>query len=83
MGLNFAICTCQLPSTSILSSIMPSQPINWTKVPHTELVSDLEDEVEVVEAKAGEKQRREEEAKAERQRQKEVHSELSCLWWGC
>ena len=35
-------------------------------VPHTKLVSDSEDNAEVVEAKVGEKQRREEEAKAER-----------------
>ncbi|KIM57755.1 hypothetical protein SCLCIDRAFT_28606 [Scleroderma citrinum Foug A] len=51
---------------------MSTQPINWTKVPHTKLVSDLEDDAEVVEAKAGEKQQREEEAKAEHRRQKEV-----------
>ncbi|KIM56598.1 hypothetical protein SCLCIDRAFT_29524 [Scleroderma citrinum Foug A] len=51
---------------------MSAQPIDWSKVPHTELVSDSEDDTEVVEAKVGEKQRREEEAKAERHRQKEV-----------
>ncbi|KIM58049.1 hypothetical protein SCLCIDRAFT_28419 [Scleroderma citrinum Foug A] len=51
---------------------MSAHPIDWSKVPHTNLVSDSEDDAEVVEAKAGEKQRREEEAKAERQRQKEV-----------
>ena len=62
---------------------MSSQPIDWSKVPHTELVSDSEVEVEVAEAKVGEKQRREEEAKAERWRQKEVSSRLPCLWQGC
>ena len=45
---------------------MSAHPIDWSKVPHTNLVSDLEDDAEVVEVKAGEKQRREEEAKAER-----------------
>ena len=45
---------------------MSTHPINWSKVPHTDLVSDSEDDAEVAEAKAGEKQRREEEAKAER-----------------
>ena len=62
---------------------MSSQPIDWTKVPHTELVSDSEVEVEVAEAKAGEKQRREEEAKAECCRQKEVSQQVYCLLWGC
>ncbi|KIM50546.1 hypothetical protein SCLCIDRAFT_34184 [Scleroderma citrinum Foug A] len=51
---------------------MSAQPIDWSKVPHTKLVSDLEDDDEVAEVKAGEKQRREEEAKAERRRQKEA-----------
>ncbi|KIM63292.1 hypothetical protein SCLCIDRAFT_24422 [Scleroderma citrinum Foug A] len=51
---------------------MSSQPIDWTMVPHTELVSNSEDDAKVVEAKVGEKQRREEEAKAERRRQKEA-----------
>ncbi|KIM50249.1 hypothetical protein SCLCIDRAFT_34478 [Scleroderma citrinum Foug A] len=51
---------------------MSAHPIDWSKVPHTNLVSNLEDDTEVAEAKAGEKQRREEEAKAERQRQKEA-----------
>ena len=46
-------------------SIMLMQPIDWSKVSHTELVSDSEDDAKVVEAKAGEKQCREEEAKAE------------------
>ena len=40
---------------------MSTQPIDWSKVPHTELVSDSEDDAEVAEAKAGEKKRREEE----------------------
>ena len=53
---------------------MSTQPIDWSKVPHTELVSDLEDDAEIAEAKAGEKKRREEEAKVERRRQKEVSS---------
>ena len=57
---------------------MSCHPINWTKVPHTELVSNLEDKDKVAEAKAGEKQWGKEEAKAEHQRQKEVSSELSC-----
>ncbi|KIM69166.1 hypothetical protein SCLCIDRAFT_19795 [Scleroderma citrinum Foug A] len=51
---------------------MSAQPINWSKVPHTELVSDSEDDAEVVEAKVGEKQQREEEAKVECRRQKEA-----------
>ena len=45
---------------------MSAHPIDWSKVPHTDLVGDSEDDAKVVEAKAGEKQRREEEAKAER-----------------
>ena len=54
-------------------------PINWSKVPHTKLVSDLEDDTEVAKVKAGEKQRREEEAKAERRRQKEVSNKrIAC-----
>ena len=58
---------------------MSAHPIDWSKVPHTDLVSNLEDDAEVAEAKAGEKQRREEEAKAERQRQKEVSNEcITC-----
>ena len=57
---------------------MSSHPIDWTKVPHTELVSNSEDEDEIAEVKVGEKQHREEEVKAERRRQKEVHGELSC-----
>ncbi|KIM60194.1 hypothetical protein SCLCIDRAFT_26840 [Scleroderma citrinum Foug A] len=51
---------------------MSTHPIDWSKVPHTDLVSDSEDDAEVAEAKAGEKQRREEEVKAERQRQMEA-----------
>ena len=47
---------------------MLTQPINWSKVSHTELVSNLEDDAEVVEAKAGEKQRREEEWSTEGKR---------------
>ena len=62
---------------------MSTQPIDWSNIPHTELVSNLEDEDEVEEAKVGEKQRREEEAKAECRRQKEVSSELPCSRWGC
>ena len=70
---------CQFPSTFLLSPIMSAHPINWSKVPHTNLVSDSEDDAEVAEAKAGEKQRREEEAKAERQRQKEVSNKrIAC-----
>ena len=58
---------------------MSTHPIDWSKVPHTDLVSNLEDDAEVVEGKAGEKQRREEEAKAERQRQKEVSNKhIAC-----
>ena len=30
---------------------MSSQPINWVKVPHTELVRDSEDDTEIAEAK--------------------------------
>ena len=77
------VCVCHLPSTFFLSSIMSAQPINWSKVPHTELVNDLEDNAEVVEAKVGEKQQREEEVKAERQRQKEVCGKCSCSRWDC
>ncbi|KIM63414.1 hypothetical protein SCLCIDRAFT_24306 [Scleroderma citrinum Foug A] len=51
---------------------MSAQPIDWSKVPHTELVSDSEDDAEVAEVKAGEKQQREEEVKAEHHRQKEA-----------
>ncbi|KIM66659.1 hypothetical protein SCLCIDRAFT_21823 [Scleroderma citrinum Foug A] len=51
---------------------MSALPINWSKVPHTELVSDSEDDTKVAEAKAGEKQQREEEAKVEHCRQKEA-----------
>ena len=53
-----------------------AHPTDWSKVPHTNLVSDLEDNAEVVEAKAGEKQRREEEVKVKRQRQKEVSNKF-------
>ena len=53
---------------------MSTQPIDWSKVLHTELVSNSEDDAEVAEAKAGEKRRREEEAKVERHRYKEVSS---------
>ena len=90
MCLNFAVRTCQLPSTLFLSPIMSAHPIDWSKVPHTELVSDSEDDAEVAEAKAGEKQRREEEAKAERRRQKEVSNKcIACCrdadddWYRC
>ena len=83
MCLNFAACACYIHSTFFLSSIMSAQPIDWSKVPHTELVSDSEDDTKVVEAKAGEKQRREEEAKAERRRQKEVSSQVNRLLWRC
>ena len=62
---------------------MSAQPIDWSKVPHTELVSDLEDNAEVAEVKVGEKQRREEEAKAERHRQKEASSQANRLLWRC
>ncbi|KIM54578.1 hypothetical protein SCLCIDRAFT_31015 [Scleroderma citrinum Foug A] len=51
---------------------MSAHPIDWSKVPHTDLVSNSEDNTEVGEAKAGVKQRREEEVKTERRRQKEV-----------
>ena len=58
---------------------MSAHPIDWSKVPHTDLVSDSEDDTKVAEAKAGEKQRREEEVKAERQRQKEVSNKrITC-----
>ena len=58
---------------------MSAHPINLSKIPHTNLVSDSKDDAEVAEAKAGEKQRREEEAKAERQRQKEVSNKcIAC-----
>ena len=62
---------------------MSAHPINWSKVPQTELVSDPEDNAEVAEAKAGEKQRREEEVKVERQRQKEVCGKHSRSWRDC
>ena len=83
MCLNFAVCACHIPSTSFLSSIMSTQPIDWSKVPHTKLVSDLEDDAKVAEAKVGEKQQREEEAKAERCRQKEVSGQANRLLWRC
>ena len=58
---------------------MSAHPIYWSKVPHTDLVSDSEDDTKVVEVKAGEKQRREEEAKVERRRQKEVSNKhIAC-----
>ena len=56
MFLNFVACACHTPSTFFLSSVMLTQPIDWTTVPHTELVSNSEDDAEVAEAKAGEKQ---------------------------
>ena len=62
---------------------MSAQPIDWSKVPHTKLVSDLEDDAKVAEAKAGEKQQREEEAKVERHRQKEVSGQANRLLWRC
>ena len=40
-------------------------PHSWIKVPHTELVSDLEDNAKVAEVKAGKKQWRKEEVKVE------------------
>ena len=46
-------------------------------MPHTELVSDSEDEDEVAEAKVGKKQRRDEEVKVEHRRQKEVSGKQS------
>ena len=55
MHLNFVACMCHIPSTFFLSPIMSTQPIDWTKVPHTKLVSDLEDNAKVAEAKAGKK----------------------------
>ena len=59
---------------------MSTHRIDWSKVPHTDLVSDSEDNVKVAEVKAGEKQRREEEVKAERQRQKEVSNKcITCF----
>ena len=79
MCLNFAVCTCQLLSIFFLSPIMSAHPIDWSKVSHTDLVSNLKDDTEVAEAKAGEKQRREEEAKVERQRQKELSNKcIAC-----
>ena len=79
MCLNFVACTCHIPSTFFLSPIMSAQPIDWSKVPHTKFVSDSEDEVEVAEVKAGEKQCREEEVKVERRRQKEVSNKhIAC-----
>ena len=62
---------------------MSTQPIDWSKVPHMELVSDLEDDAEVAEVKAGEKQQREEEAKVECCRQKEVSSQANRLLSRC
>ena len=57
---------------------MSAHPIDWSKVPHTDLVSNSEDDAKVAEAKAGEEQR-EEEAKAERRRQKEVSNKcITC-----
>ena len=59
------VCACHIPSTFFLPPIMSSQPIDWTKVPRTELVSDLEVMVKVAEAKAGKKQWREVEVEVE------------------
>ena len=44
---------CQLSLTFFLSPIMSAHPIDWSKVPHTDLVSNSEDDTEVAEAKAG------------------------------
>ena len=70
MCLNFRTCACHIPSTSFLSSIMSMQPIDWSKVPHTELVSDSEDDAEVAEVKV------------EHQRQKEVSNKCTACCGG-
>ena len=58
---------------------MSTQPIDWSKVPHTKLVSNSEDDAKVAEVKVGEKQQREEEVKAEHHRQKEVSNKhIAC-----
>ena len=68
---------------------MSTHPIDWSKIPHTDLVSDSEDNAKVVEVKAGEKQRREQEAIVERKRQQEVSNKhITCCedaddnWYG-
>ena len=54
MGLNFVGHTCHLPSTFFLSSIMEflhlskDTLIDWLLLPQVELVSDSEDNTEVV-----------------------------------
>ena len=60
--------------------------VNWSLLPQVELVSDLEDNTEVVTVKVRERhwreeeaKRQEEEAKAEQQRQKEVSPQCSVL----
>ena len=64
--------------------------VNWSLLPQVELVSDLEDDVEVATVKVRERcqrqeevKRQEEEAKAEWQRQKEVSSQCSVLLQRC
>ena len=92
MGLNFVGCTCHLPSTFFLSSIMEflrlskDTLVNWSLLPQVELVSDSEDDTEVATAKVREWRQREEEAKrqeeevkVERRRQKEVSPQRSVL----
>ena len=84
MGLNFAGRMCHLPSTFFLSSIMEflclskGTLVDWSLLPQVELVSDSEDDTEMVTVKVRERRQREEEAKrqeeevkAERQRQEE------------
>ena len=57
MGLNFAGCVCHLPSTFFLSFIMEflrlskDTLVNWSLLPQVELVSDLEDNMEVATVK--------------------------------
>ena len=75
----FKFCDLHVPHSFniLLSPIMSALPINWSKVPHTELVSDSEDDTKIAEAKVGEKQQREEEAKVEHCRQKEVSNKCN------
>ena len=96
MGLNFAGCACHLPPTFFLSPIMEflrlskDTLVDWSLLPQVELVSDSEDDVEVVTAKVRERRWREEEAKrqkeeakAEWRRQKEVSPQHSVLLQRC
>ena len=96
MGLNFAGRMCHLPSTFFLSSIMEflrlskDTLVDWLLLPQVELVSNSEDDAEVVTTKVQEwcqreeeVKRQEEEAKVEQWRQKEVSPQRSVLLWRC